>query len=339
MEREGDQIHKADKLADLSPEEREAHRRNEGEDAGGCRQKQGSRRRRRTGQADRRSDGQAGAQAPDFLGEAAIAAAAATSKDARAVPAEASAAVIEESTRNAGSPHPAPVASEAVEAKAVAEAVHQADHAVGGKPAGTVQSNGAATNGANGGTAVAAAPILVAPPPVFVEDTPEQKARKTMNRREFLTYAWGGAALVLLALEVGVGTLLLYVPALQGGRVWRHVLPGPGQFAAAAPTHRPCRTRPASSGWSIRLTKAPRRSTWCARTWVAFTNGRSRTTALSAPAMAPSSPAMATYIEGPAPRSLDTFLVVETAMGSWPSIPARRRWASPRLIRQPCGPG
>ena len=71
------------------------------------------------------------------------------------MPAEASTAVIEASTHNAGSDHPAPVVPAAVEAKAVDEAIHQADQAAA-KPVSTVKSNGGTANGgtANGGTAV-----------------------------------------------------------------------------------------------------------------------------------------------------------------------------------------
>ena len=240
----------ADKLADLSPEEKEKRiaEMKAKMQAAAAKSKAAS----AEGEQAKPTADQTAKQAPKppvSSGEAAIAAAAATSKDARAVPAEASAAVIEESTRNAGSTHPAPVVPAAVEAKAVDEAIHQADHAAS-KPASTVKSNGAATNGGtNGGTAVATAPILVASPPVFVEETPEQKAKKAMNRREFLTYTWG-AALGLLVLEVGVGMFGFMYPRFKAGEFGGKFFLGP--VSSLPPTDAPPQAETAGKFWLVK---------------------------------------------------------------------------------------
>ena len=64
--------------------------------------------------------------------------------------------------------------------------------------------------------AMAASTAVVQAEPEFVEDTPEQKAKKEMNRREFLTYAWG-AALGLLVLESGVAMYFFMLPRFKAG--------------------------------------------------------------------------------------------------------------------------
>lgn len=301
----------ADKLADLSPEEKEKRiaEMKAKMQAAAAKSKAAS----AEGEQAKPTAEETAKQAPKppiSSGEAAIAAAAATSKDARAVPAEASAAVIEASTHNAGSPHPAPVVPEAVEAKAVAEAVHQADHAAGVKPASTVKSNGAGTNGAtNGGTAVAAAPILVATPPVFVEDTPEQKARKAMNRREFLTYTWG-AALGLLVLEVGAGMFGFMYPRFKAGEFGGKFFLGP--VSSLPPTDAPPLAETAGKFWLVNTTDEGPKALYmvcthlgCLYKW-AQSNNR-----FECPCHGSKFSREGFYIEGPAPRSLDTFLVAE----------------------------
>ncbi|MFN3331102.1 MAG: ubiquinol-cytochrome c reductase iron-sulfur subunit [Caldilinea sp.] len=74
-------------------------------------------------------------------------------------------------------------------------------------------TNGAATNGA---AEIARATTVATPEPVFVEDSPEVKARKEMNRREFLTYAWGGV-LGLVTLQSAVGLFQFMMPRFKAG--------------------------------------------------------------------------------------------------------------------------
>ncbi len=136
----------ADKLADLSPEEKEKRiaEMKAKMQAAAAKNKAAS----TEGEKGKPTADETAKQAPKppvSSGEAARVAAAATAKEARAVPVEASPAVIEASTHNAGSPHPAPVVPEAVEAKAIEEAIQQADHSAAAKPPSTVKSNGRPT--------------------------------------------------------------------------------------------------------------------------------------------------------------------------------------------------
>ena len=99
-------------------------------------------------------------------------------------------------------------------------------------------TNGASSNGASNGAAVAAAPLLTAPPLVYVEETAEQKATKEMNRREFLTYAWG-AALGLLVLESLGATFLFMYPRFKAGEFGGTFFIGP-EAALPASVSRTC---------------------------------------------------------------------------------------------------
>ncbi|MFN8468228.1 MAG: Rieske 2Fe-2S domain-containing protein [Caldilineaceae bacterium] len=297
----------ADKLADLSPEEKEkriAEMKAKMQAAAAKNKAAGT-----EGEKGKPTADETAKQAPKppvSTGEAARVAAAATAKEARAVPAEASPAVIEASTHNAGSPHPAPVVPEAVEAKAIEEAIQQADHSAAAKPASTVKSNGGT---ANGGTAVAAGPLLVAAPPVFVEETAEQKARKAMNRREFLTYAWG-AALGLLVLEVGAGMFGFMYPRFKAGEFGGKFFLGP--VSSLPPTDAPPQPDTAGKFWLVNTTDEGPKALYmvcthlgCLYKW-AQSNNR-----FECPCHGSKFSREGFYIEGPAPRSLDTFLVAE----------------------------
>ena len=297
----------ADKLADLSPEEKEKRiaEMKAKMQAAAAKSKAAS----PEGDKSKPTADETAKQAPKppvSSGEAARVAAAATAKEARAVPAEASPAVIEASTHNAGSPHPAPVVPEAVEARAIEEAIQQADHSAAATPPSTVKSNGVSTNG---GTAVAAAPILVAPPPVFVEETPEQKAKKAMNRREFLTYAWG-AALGLLVLEVGAGMFGFMYPRFKAGEFGGKFFIGP--VSSLPPTDAPPQAETAGKFWLVNTTDEGPKALYmvcthlgCLYKW-AQSNNR-----FECPCHGSKFSREGFYIEGPAPRSLDTFLVAE----------------------------
>jgi cytochrome b6-f complex iron-sulfur subunit len=297
----------ADKLADLSPEEKEKRIA----EMKAKMQAAAAKSKAAAGEAEKAkptadATAKQAPKPPVSSGETARVAAAATAKEARAVPAEASPAVIEASTHNAGSPHPAPVVPEAVEAKAIEEAIQQTDHDAAPKPASTVKSNGGTVNG---GTAVAAAPMLVAPPPVFVEETPEQRAKKAMNRREFLTYAWG-AALGLLVLEVGAGMFGFMYPRFKAGEFGGKFFVGP--VSSLPPTDAPPIPETAGKFWLVNTTDEGPKALYmvcthlgCLYKW-AQSNNR-----FECPCHGSKFSREGFYIEGPAPRSLDTFLVAE----------------------------
>lgn len=292
----------ADKLADLSPEEKEKRiaEMKAKMQAAAAKSKAGG----AEGEKSKPTADETAKQAskpPVSSGEAARVAAAATAKEARAVPAEASPAVIEASTHNAGSPHPAPVVPEAVEAKAVEEAIRQADHTA----VGTVKTNGGTANGAGQATT----PTLVAAPPVFVEETPEQKAKKAMNRREFLTYTWG-AALGLLVLEVGAGMFGFMYPRFKAGEFGGKFFLGP--VSSLPPTDAPPQAETAGKFWLVNTTDEGPKALYmvcthlgCLYKW-AQSNNR-----FECPCHGSKFSREGFYIEGPAPRSLDTFLVAE----------------------------
>jgi cytochrome b6-f complex iron-sulfur subunit len=216
-------------------------------------------------------------------GEAAIAQAAATASTAHAVPAEAAPQVIEQATHNEGSDHPAPVA-----------------------PAARAAAAGAANNGAssNGGAAVAAAPAVTAAP-VYVEETPEQRAKKEMNRREFLTYAWG-ATLGLLALQGGVGTFFFMYPRFRAGEFGGVFFIGPESSLPA--TDAPPAPNTAGKFWLVNTVDEGPKALYmvcthlgCLYKWEQSNNR------FECPCHGSKFSREGYYIEGPAGRSLDTF--------------------------------
>jgi cytochrome b6-f complex iron-sulfur subunit len=172
-----------------------------------------------------------------------------------------------------------------------------------------VKTNGAGSNGTNGGTAVAAAPVLVASPPVFVEDTPEQKAKKAMNRREFLTYAWG-ATLGLLALQAGVGIFYFMYPRFKAGEFGGKFFLGPVEDLP--PTDAAPIAETAGKFWLVNTTDEGPKALYmvcthlgCLYKW-AQSNNR-----FECPCHGSKFSREGFYIEGPAGRSLDTFELTE----------------------------
>ncbi len=195
--------------------------------------------------------------------------------------------MVEEGTRNAGSDHPAPVAP-AAEAAA----------------AGAV-NNGANGAGRNGAAAVATAPLLTAPPLVYVEETPEQKAKKDMSRREFLTYAWG-ATLGLLALQSGVGIFFFMYPRFKAGEFGGVFYLGPE--SALPPTDAAPSPNTAGKFWLVNTVDDGPKALYmvcthlgCLYKWEQSNNR------FECPCHGSKFSREGFYIEGPAGRSLDTF--------------------------------
>lgn len=257
----------ADKLADLSPEDKE----------------------KRIAEMKAKMQAAAAKSKAASSGEAAISEAAATAKPARAVPAEAAPQVVEGATGVKKENPAAPVAPAAVAA------------------ASGAVNNGAGANGANGAAAAAAGPLLVAPPLEYVEETPEQKARKQMNRREFLTYAWG-ATLGLLALQGGVAIFFFMYPRFKAGEFGGVFFLGPESNLPptdAAPD-------PNTSGkfWLVNTVDEGPKALYmvcthlgCLYKWVQANNR------FECPCHGSKFSREGFYIEGPASRSLDTFVI------------------------------
>lgn len=177
------------------------------------------------------------------------------------------------------------------------------------KAAGAPTSNGAATNGA--AAAVALAPSVGNGEPVIVVETPEQQAKKAMNRREFLTYAWGGA-LALLAVEAGVGTFFFMYPRFKAGEFGGSFVVGPE--ASLPPTDAAPSPFVAGKFWLVNVAEEGPKALYmvcthlgCLYKW-AQSNNR-----FECPCHGSKFDREGYYIEGPAPRSLDTFLVTVDA--------------------------
>ncbi len=168
-------------------------------------------------------------------------------------------------------------------------------------------ANGAPTNGAAAAAEIAAATPVVSSAPVFQEDSPEVKARKEMNRREFLTYAWGGA-LGLVALQVGVGLFYFLMPRFKAGEFGGVFFIGPE--SALPPTSAPPEPFVAGKFWLVNTEDVGPKALYmvcthlgCLYKWEQANNR------FECPCHGSKFTREGYYIEGPAPRSLDTFLV------------------------------
>jgi cytochrome b6-f complex iron-sulfur subunit len=200
---------------------------------------------------------------------------------------------------------PAPAAKPAAAPAAVAEppAAEAAVATTPVTPQTPAGSNGAPTNGA------AAAAVIVAPTrqpgePELVEETPEQKVRKEMNRREFLTYAWG-AALGLLVLESGVAMYLFMLPRFKAGEFG-------GKFFVPTSNIPPSDAAPVpytdGKFWLVQTQENEPKALYmvcthlgCLYKWAASNNR------FECPCHGSKFTHDGFFIEGPAPRSLDYF--------------------------------
>lgn len=168
-------------------------------------------------------------------------------------------------------------------------------------------TNGGPSNGAAAATELAAATPVVSAAPVFQEDSPEVTARKEMNRREFLTYAWGGA-LGLIALQGGVGLFMFMMPRFKAGEFGGVFFIGPE--SALPPTSAPPEAFTDGKFWLVNTEDVGPKALYmvcthlgCLYKW-AESNNR-----FECPCHGSKFTREGFYIEGPAPRSLDTFLV------------------------------
>lgn len=199
-----------------------------------------------------------------------------------------------------------------VEVKAVAPAAMAAPVATApASPAvGAVQakSNGAATNGATtAALAQSAAIATAAPEPVFVEDSPEVKARKEMTRREFMTYAWGGA-LGLLTLQGAAGLFFFMMPRFKAGEFGGVFFIGPESSMPA--TDAPPEANVAGKFWLVNTADEGVKAIYMVCTHLGcLYKWEPANFRFECPCHGSKFTREGFYIEGPAPRSLDTFLV------------------------------
>lgn len=206
--------------------------------------------------------------------------------------------------------------SEKVEAVAVSGGASTAKVVVAPAPsAPTVETaavppaktNGAATNGAAAAVEVAQAMPVAAPAPVFVEDSPEVKARKEMTRREFMTYAWGGA-LGLLALQSAAGIFFFMMPRFKAGEFGGVFYLGPESSMPA--TDAAPQANVAGKFWLVNTADEGVKAIYMVCTHLGcLYKWEQANVRFECPCHGSKFTREGLYIEGPAPRSLDTFLV------------------------------
>ncbi|MBI3957620.1 MAG: Rieske 2Fe-2S domain-containing protein [Chloroflexi bacterium] len=205
-------------------------------------------------------------------------------------------------------------------ATAVAEAeVAPAQVAVGGDAAANrvaaAKARAAAKAAANGAPA---APAEAAPKPApsrpapakaaAVAEAPAEVGQAGMNRREFVTYAWA-AALGLLTLEGGLATYLFMYPRFKEGQFGGKFILGPATILP--PTD--ASPQPDTNGkfWLVNTDAGPKAlymvctHLGCLYKWEPSNNR------FECPCHGSKFSREGLYIQGPAPRSLDEF-VVET---------------------------
>lgn len=200
----------------------------------------------------------------------------------------------------------APAAATA-QAKPAAAAVAVVEEAAPVESAAKSSTNGAPTNGAAAAAEVAQAATVAVAAPVFVEDSPEVKARKEMNRREFLTYTWGGA-MGLLALEAVAGLFFFMMPRFKAGEFGGVFFIGPE--SSLPPTDAAPEPFTAGKFWLVNTVDEGPKALYmvcthlgCLYKW-APSNNR-----FECPCHGSKFTREGFYIEGPAPRSLDHFVV------------------------------
>jgi cytochrome b6-f complex iron-sulfur subunit len=158
----------------------------------------------------------------------------------------------------------------------------------------------------------AAVPKPAAPPKAAASKPKPAKAPAAvgpttaeMNRREFLTYAWG-AALGLLVLETGAASFFFMYPRFKAGEFGGKFFIGP---ESALPDHSAApQPYPAGKFWMVTTVDGEARALYmvcthlgCLYKWEP-SNGR-----FECPCHGSKFTHDGWYIEGPAPRSLDYF--------------------------------
>jgi cytochrome b6-f complex iron-sulfur subunit len=205
-----------------------------------------------------------------------------------------------------------PVAEAVVAEKTVAEKTAVAEATVASTPPAVsttrAKSNGAATNGAAATAELAQATAIAATSePVFVEESPEVKARKEMTRREFMTYAWGGA-LGLLALQGATGLFFFMMPRFKAGEFGGVFFIGPESSMPA--TDAPPEANVAGKFWLVNTKDEGVKAIYMVCTHLGcLYKWEQANFRFECPCHGSKFTREGYYIEGPAPRSLDTFLV------------------------------
>lgn len=243
---------------------------------------------------------------PRDLGEGEAAEPAPPAQEAAPQPEPVAAAA--EAPEPAPQPEPTPVA----EAEPVAAEVAPAEEAHTQEAVAAVEAQ-APTAVQSNGSAAAAAAERVAPVGRAAVLEGFDAGQEGINRREFLAYAWGGA-LTLLTLESGLATYQFMYPRFREGEFG-------GKFILGAATVLPqigIDPEGNSTGkfWLINTDEGPRAlymvctHLGCLYKWEPSNNR------FECPCHGSKFDREGHYIEGPAPRSLDQFLVEIVEGGS-----------------------
>ncbi|MCB0092582.1 MAG: Rieske 2Fe-2S domain-containing protein [Caldilineaceae bacterium] len=198
---------------------------------------------------------------------------------------------------------PADAADEVVaEADAAAETAVDADEEA---PAEAVESaNGTASNGASAGAPVGPPPVLQGVP----EESPETALQREYSRREFLTYAWGAATALVLA-ETGLGMYVFMYPRFKAGEFGGKFFVDEALWPANADAPQ---GNPDGKFWMVEVEDGSKKALYmvcphlgCLYKWEPA-NWR-----FECPCHGSKYTHDGFYIEGPAPRSLDSFVLSE----------------------------
>lgn len=245
---------------------------------------------------------------PPRDGSTGEAAEAAPSTEAAAPQPEPAAVAAEAAPEPAPQPEPAAVAEAAPVAAAEVAPAEEAAATIEAQTPTAVQSNG---------SAAAAAADRVAPVGRAAVLEGFEAGQEGINRREFLSYAWGGA-LTLLTLESGLATYQFMYPRFREGEFG-------GKFTLGDATALPqigIDPEGNSTGkfWLINTDDGPRAlymvctHLGCLYKWEPSANR------FECPCHGSKFSREGHYIKGPAPRSLDQFLIEVVQEGSVVSI-------------------
>lgn len=197
--------------------------------------------------------------------------------------------------------------AEAPVAAAVAEPVATSAPAADVAPAPVAASNGAAVAAPQPAPAPAAKPTAAPKPAPASTSEEEATPGAGISRREFITYAWG-AALGLLGVETALMSYFFMYPRFKAGEFGGKFFLTPGDVPSidAAPNG-----QSAGKFWLVETEEGPKAlymvctHLGCLYKWEPSNNR------FECPCHGSKFSKDGFYIEGPAPRSLDTFVLTE----------------------------
>lgn len=139
--------------------------------------------------------------------------------------------------------------------------------------------------------------------------SPEELARREMNRREFLTYVWGGALLLVTGVS-GYGLFEFMYPRFKAGEFGGKFFLGP--VSAVPSTDAPPQGHTAGKFWLVNTTDEGVKALYMVCTHLGcLYKWEPSTVRFECPCHGSKFSREGFYIEGPAPRSLDRFETAE----------------------------